>query len=80
MAIPLTRDCPQCEGEMELLTTDDDGEVLLYECADCGYQVEMPAASEEDSLDDEREPDELLPDAGEGEPEDALDPDDKESG
>jgi hypothetical protein len=63
---------------MELLTTDDDGEVLLYECADCGYQVEMPAASEEDPLDDEREPDVLLPDAGE--PEDALDPDDEDSG
>jgi Zn ribbon nucleic-acid-binding protein len=77
MAIPLTRACPQCEGEMELLTTDDDGEVLLYECADCGYQVEMPADGEEDSLDDEREPDELLPDAEEDEPDGALDPDDE---
>ena len=75
MAIPLTRACPQCEGEMELLTADDDGEVLLYECADCGYQVEMPAEGEEDALDDEEESEPQL-DADVDEP-GALDADDE---
>ena len=75
MPIPLTRACPQCEGEMELLTTDDDGEVLLYECADCGYQVEMPAEGEEDALDDEEESEPQL-DADDDEP-GALDADDE---
>jgi len=77
MAIPLTRSCPQCEGEMELLTTDDDGEVLLYECADCGYQVEMPADGEEDALDDEEESEPPF-DADDEEPGGALDVDDDE--
>jgi Zn ribbon nucleic-acid-binding protein len=77
MAIPLTRACPQCEGEMELLTTDDDGEVLLYECADCGYQAEMPAEGEEDALDDEEESEPEF-DADDGEPGGALDVDDEE--
>ncbi|HYM90881.1 MAG TPA: hypothetical protein VEW91_04525 [bacterium] len=51
MTIPLTKACPQCEGEMELLTADDTGEVVVYECPDCGYQVENRVDdSEEESL------------------------------
>jgi hypothetical protein len=27
---------------MELLTADDDGEIVVYECPDCGSQIETP--------------------------------------
>lgn len=40
MTIPVTKACPHCEGEMELLTADDTGEIAVYECPDCGSQVE----------------------------------------
>lgn len=40
MSIPMTRSCPQCDAEMELLTADDDGEIVVYECPDCGSQIE----------------------------------------
>ncbi len=40
MPIPLTQPCPQCEADMELLTTADDGDIVVYECPDCGCQVE----------------------------------------
>jgi hypothetical protein len=55
MSIPLTQPCPQCEADMELLTTDDDGEVVVYECPDCGFQVENRV--EEDEPDDDQESD-----------------------
>ena len=55
MSIPLTQTCPQCEADMELLTTDDDGEIVVYECADCGYQVENRIA--DDEQEDDQEPD-----------------------
>ena len=38
----MTVSCPQCEADMELLTTDDDGEIVVYECPDCGSQLEAP--------------------------------------
>ncbi len=47
MSIPLTQPCPQCEGEMELVTADEAGETVVYECPDCGYQVESPVADDE---------------------------------
>ena len=50
-AIPQTRVCPECQEEMELITADDVGEVLLYECPVCGSQEETRI--ENDSEDDE---------------------------
>ena len=41
MAIPLTRPCLECEAEMELITVDDGGEIVIYECPECGHQVEL---------------------------------------
>ena len=55
MSIPLTQPCPQCEADMELLTTDDDGEIVVYECPDCGFQVENQVA--DDEPDDDHESD-----------------------
>lgn len=44
--IPLTRVCPECQEEMELITTDDVGEVLVYECPECGSQEEIRIENE----------------------------------
>lgn len=49
--IPLTRVCPECQEEMELITADDVGEVLVYECPECGSQEEIRIENE--SEDDE---------------------------
>ncbi len=51
MAIPLTKACPECQEEMELITADDVGEILVYECPECGYQEET-RVEREDELDD----------------------------
>ncbi len=40
MGIPFTKPCPECQEEMELITADDVGEVVVYECPECGYQEE----------------------------------------
>jgi Zn ribbon nucleic-acid-binding protein len=58
MPIPLTQPCPQCEGELELVTTDDAGEVVVYECPDCGYQLESPVETDEDEPVDRPDADE----------------------
>jgi len=44
--IPLTRICPDCQEEMELITADDVGEVLVYECPECGSQQEIRIESD----------------------------------
>ena len=41
---------------MELLTADEGGEVVIYECPECGYQVETPVESEDDEHEDRQEP------------------------
>jgi transcription elongation factor Elf1 len=74
MPIPTTRACPQCEADMELLTTDDDGEIVVYECPDCGSQVEAPVHDEEPEVDQDSD---TPPDADEAgfevsEPDDAA--------
>ena len=46
--IPLTRVCPECQEEMELITADDVGEVLVYECPECGSQEEIRIENETD--------------------------------
>ncbi len=53
MSIPMTRSCPQCEAEMELLTADDDGEIVVYECPDCGSQIETRVHEDEAEEDQE---------------------------
>ena len=40
MSIPLTKSCPECQAEMELITADDVGEIFIYECPECGHQDE----------------------------------------
>ncbi|HEV2357872.1 MAG TPA: hypothetical protein VGZ23_09725 [bacterium] len=57
-AIPLTRVCPECQEDMELITADDVGEVLVYECPECGSQQELRIENEGD---DPPEADTLLP-------------------
>jgi DNA-directed RNA polymerase subunit M/transcription elongation factor TFIIS len=57
MSIPLIRACPECEGEMELLTADEAGEIVVYECPECGYQIELPVETEADQTDDPQEAD-----------------------
>ena len=47
-AIPLTRVCPECQEEMELITADEVGEVLVYECPECGSQEETRIENETD--------------------------------
>jgi hypothetical protein len=32
---------------MELLTADDDGEIVVYECPDCGSQIEAAVHPDE---------------------------------
>ncbi|MBM3450868.1 MAG: hypothetical protein FJX78_07815 [Armatimonadetes bacterium] len=49
MSLPLTMPCPQCGADMELLIEDVSGQVVVYECTDCGYQAEERV---EDSLED----------------------------
>jgi transcription elongation factor Elf1 len=55
-AIPLTRVCPECQEEMELITADDVGEVLVYECPECGSQEEMRIENETEDEDAGRAP------------------------
>jgi rubredoxin len=50
-AIPLTRVCPECQEEMELITADDVGEVLVYECPECGSQEETRVENDTDDED-----------------------------
>lgn len=50
-AIPLTRVCPECQEEMELITADDVGEVLVYECPECGSQEETRIENESEDED-----------------------------
>jgi DNA-directed RNA polymerase subunit M/transcription elongation factor TFIIS len=56
MGIPLTKACPECQEEMELITSDDVGEILVYECPECGYQEETRVESEDTGLDDAQLP------------------------
>ena len=64
MASPFTKICPECQEEMDLITADDVGEILVYECPECGYQEETRVASEDDDLDESQPVDvaELLAD------------------
>jgi DNA-directed RNA polymerase subunit M/transcription elongation factor TFIIS len=57
MGIPLTKTCPECQEEMELITSDDVGEILVYECPECGYQEETRVESEDTGLDEAQFPD-----------------------
>jgi DNA-directed RNA polymerase subunit M/transcription elongation factor TFIIS len=52
MGIPLTKACPECQEEMELITSDDVGEILVYECPECGYQEETRVEKEDTGVDD----------------------------
>lgn len=42
---------------MELITSDDVGEILVYECPECGYQEETRVESEDTGLDEAQFPD-----------------------
>jgi Zn ribbon nucleic-acid-binding protein len=77
MAIPLTKACPECEEEMELITADDVGEVLVYECPECGYQEETRVEQDDEALDGQPAPfpADLPDDDGEA---DQLEPEDAE--
>ena len=87
--IPLTKVCPECQEEMELITSDEVGEILVYECPECGYQEETRVESEDAELGDPQfpEPSELtsgeetdgsLAEVSEDEAEEKLVPDDAE--
>lgn len=55
--VPLTRTCPECQEDMELITADDVGEILVYECPECGYQEEIRVEHEDDVPPEDDEPD-----------------------
>ncbi len=77
MAIPLTKICPECQEEMELITADDGGEVVVYECPECGYQEETHVEREDEDLDELQFPGEG-PDDEDDAGVDQLEPDDAE--
>jgi len=52
MSIPFTKPCPECEEDMELVTADDVGEIVVYECPECGYQEETRIEREDDDLEE----------------------------
>ena len=89
MGIPLTKACPECQEEMELITSDDVGEILVYECPECGYQEETRVEKEDTEIDDvhfpelsepsmDEEPEGMLAETSEDEAEETLVPDDAE--
>ncbi|MDR5709771.1 MAG: hypothetical protein QN172_09710 [Armatimonadota bacterium] len=43
MALPLTRPCPVCGAEMELVISDEVGSTYVYECTECGFQTQEAA-------------------------------------
>jgi hypothetical protein len=47
---------------MELITADDVGEILVYECPECGYQEEIRVEPDEASLSDDDDVESLDPD------------------
>jgi Zn ribbon nucleic-acid-binding protein len=75
MHIPLTQPCPQCEADMELITTDDDGEIVVYECPDCGFQAEHQVTAEAADDDPGQDGDGAPDDAGRPDPEAAEEDD-----
>ncbi|GBD28147.1 hypothetical protein HRbin31_00160 [bacterium HR31] len=86
MTVPFNRPCPQCGGEMELLASDELGAVVVYECAECGYQAKErveevlePAEEDEVALQPEEEEEEEFPEEEEDEEfEDSLWEDEEE--
>jgi len=52
MSIPFTKPCPECEEDMELVTADEVGEIVVYECPECGYQEETLIEREDDDLEE----------------------------
>ncbi len=52
MAVPLTRPCPVCGAEMELVIADEAGSVYVYECAECGFQTEEAPEEFEEGLEE----------------------------
>jgi Zn ribbon nucleic-acid-binding protein len=74
MAIPLTLSCPECDGDMELVTTDDEGEIVVYECPDCGFQSEQRIEAEDREQDRDAGTDE---ESDEAQPEDEPAEDDE---
>lgn len=75
MPIPLTKTCPECQEQMELVTADDVGEILVYECPECGYQDETRIETEEEPEDFRFPPADLLRDEPELE---QLEPEEEE--
>jgi Zn ribbon nucleic-acid-binding protein len=78
MPIPLTKTCPECEQEMELITSDVVGEVLVYECAECGYQEEIRVERDEDLDRDDLQSVGIMEALDEDDDEDELNTDDAE--
>jgi DNA-directed RNA polymerase subunit M/transcription elongation factor TFIIS len=76
MSIPLTQSCPECDGEMELVTTDDEGEIVVYECPDCGFQSEQRVEAEDREQDrdapSDNEADDTQPEDESSEDDEAL--------
>lgn len=72
MTLPLTRPCPECGADMELLVSDDAGAVVLYECTECGFQTQEVVDEEfeeptDEELDEDLEDEELEEDEEEEE-------------
>ncbi len=60
MTLPLTRPCPVCGAEMELVISDEMGSVYVYECTECGFQTQEAAEEDfEEAVEEEWTPEEL---------------------
>ncbi|HXX38922.1 MAG TPA: zf-TFIIB domain-containing protein [bacterium] len=81
METRFTKTCPECQEEMELITADDVGEVLVYECPECGYQEESRVERNESDDADAIQPEDVLEFsdvAADEEPDELPDPDETE--
>ena len=59
MELPLTEPCPQCGADMEPRKTARRGRTI-YECPDCGHQMELTEAREGQVAGQERDEDVAL--------------------
>jgi Zn ribbon nucleic-acid-binding protein len=59
MALPLTRPCPVCGAEMELVISDEARSTYVYECTECGFQTREAAEGLEEVPEEEWGPEEL---------------------
>ncbi|MCS7174007.1 MAG: hypothetical protein N0A24_11700 [Armatimonadetes bacterium] len=66
MALPLTRPCPVCGAEMELVVSDEVSSAYVYECTECGFQTQEVSEGLEEFPEEEWGPGDLEEEEEEG--------------